>query len=201
MLPKSRCKNTVAPFVLLLLIVLIHSPSISQVSGKAKGPLQVYLSAARVQSNTVLITVRFLGHSKVTDGALILEVSRFRSQGVDTVRLWSGNSDSDRFDLTFSYPLDLPVGKKAYVACTYQGKVTGMKEICTGSRGLSIYNLSDTLLQAYGSYEWLDWTEIDYLIKKKGYEQMSEDEIRAIDPKFWKRIQYVKHGHGRKNKK
>ena len=198
---KSCCKNTIAPIALVLLMVVIHSQSISQVPGKVTGPVQAYLSATRVQSNSVLITVRILGTSKVTNGALILDISKFRSQGIEKIQLWSGNFDTNRFDQTFSYALDLPIGKKAYVACTFKGEVMGLQGISMGSSDLSVYNLPDTLLYAYGGYEWLDWNEIDYLTKKKGYDGKSEDEIRAIDPNFWKRIQYVKHGHGRKPKK
>jgi len=198
---KSCCKNTITPFVLILLAVFIRSQSISQVSGKVKGPLEVKLSAACVHSNSVLFIVRCLGHFKFTEGTLIFEVGSFRSKSVDTLHLWSGNSDTNNFDQTFNYTLRLPEGKKANVAATFQARVTGLENMYAVKGDLCVYQLPDTLLQAEGEYNFLDWVEIDYLIKKKGYDGKSEDEIRAIDPNFWKRIQYVKHGHGRKNKK
>ena len=179
----------------------MHSTSVSQVSSDLIGPMEILVSATRVQKNSALFTIRCVGHSKFTDGTLILRAGRFKSHQVDSVGLWRGNSDTDRFDQSFNYALSLPEGKKANVVVMFQGRVPGVDYMYTTKGDLSVYQLPDTLLQTEGDYNFLDWVEIDYLIKKKGYDGKSEDEIRAIDPNFWKRIQYVKHGHGRKNKK
>ena len=195
MIRNATSKRVMVPFILRLLVMLMCSQVSAQPSDDLIGPLEASVFASLMPPNSVVFTVKCLGHNKFTDGTLSLRINIFRGQHVDTVLLWSGNSDTDSFDRTFNYIFPLAQGKKAYVAAKFSAKVTVVNRIFTLNRDLSIYNLPDTLLQTEGEYNWLDWKEIDYLIKKKGYERMSEDEIRVVDPKFWKRIMEVKHGH------
>lgn len=193
-------KRTIVLFVLAIWMVLMHSESISQVPGCVTGPFEVCLSAGRVGTNAVQLSVRCIGHSRFEGGVLRLGVNVLRNQYTDSVILWSGKPASDSFDRTFNYTLPLAEGKKAHAAATFEGRVFVLNEVITIKRDLFIYSLPDTLLQA-DDYAWLDWVEAAYLMKKNGFEGKSENEIRVIDPKLWKRIMHLRHGYGRKSGK
>ncbi len=173
------------------LCMLIYSV-IAGAQPPANSHLEIESIRGHLRMNSVRVTIHCIADSKFTDGSITCKVGKLQKKAVDTLSLWSGNSDSESFDHTYYYILQLEKGKKGRVEVSFVGHITGMGSRVMSNRAMYAYRLADTLLTGEESYAALDKSEVDYLIRKKGYDQKSEDEIKTLDPDLWNKMQKVK---------
>lgn len=190
----SRALRMIVGLPLLLLFSV--AVFFAQATPTGNSPLRVESIRGNLRMSNVVFTIQCIAEQKFTDGSIICTSSKYGNKKIDTLSLWTGSSDSTNFDRTYHYILQLPNGKRGHVTAVFRGQTEGNSV----SSSLELYacRVVDTLLVDNGSYAALDRPEVDYLIRKKGYEQKSEDEIKALDPDLWKKMQKLKAQGGMK---
>ena len=183
--------KTFVLFAHLILLILIGTQSFAQIYSDLTGPVQATVSASRLSKNSVRFTVTCTSDGKFVDGFVSLSINIYKSKHIDSVLLWKGDSDTEQFKRAFDYTINLPERKKAYVNAIFSSRDSGSNKIVKLEREYYVYNYPDTLFQTAVSYSYLEGLEVDYLIKKRGFENMTIEEINAIDPRFAKWIKKV----------
>jgi hypothetical protein len=187
--------------VVVLLLFLTTTFLFGQSRGAIEEPIQLKVTYHLVKSSSVVFTFLCRSYTKFTDGLLYVATTPYKSAHTDSTVLWQGSSDTSWFERSFQHTVALPVGQKMNVRCFFSGR-DPHNNLYGGGDDIYFSHRPDTLIRSWSnSYDGLEWDELNYDIYKRGYAGMSENEIRQLDCKLWKKIQRVKHGVGRKHRK
>jgi hypothetical protein len=183
-------------FPLILLIQLLYFVGPESVSAQtdtsSNSHMRIAALVGRLRGGMFIYSVRCTADRKLTEGLLRIITAAHGSKTIDTLTFWKGESGADTLDKTGHYSMPFEVGSKFHIEVIFTAHVAGGSGKTTLTRNLYVYRLSDTLLTGEQSYAALDKAEVDHLVKKKGYEGKTDEEIKALDPELWKKMEAIK---------
>ena len=185
-----RCRATLCWQALVALQLVFCGLLYSQPAATGSSPIRVDPLQTLLRKTGLVFTLHCLADQPLTDGVISLSLTKYGSKKPDSLTLWKGACDTAGFDVTEHYAFTFAVGTKAQVSGAFHASVAGTA--AHASSTLYIFRFADTLLVSRESYDALDKAEIDHLIKKKGYENKTEDEIKTLDPELWNKMQKAK---------
>jgi hypothetical protein len=185
-----HCRTIVAA---IFMITLLLSAGAERVAAQAEASPDSHMRIAalvgRLRGGMFIYSVRCTADRKLTEGLLKIITNAHGSKTIDTLAFWKGESEADTLDKTGHYSMPFEVGHKFHVEVIFTAQVAGGSGKTTLTRNLYAYRLADTLLTGEDSYKALDLAEVDHLIKKKGYEGKTEEEIKTLDPALYKKME------------
>ena len=159
---------------------------------------------------SVTLSLRCYSAQKFTAGSIYILVSSDSGATPDSIVLWTGKSDSELFVRSFSHTFPSHDGKKSAVKAVFQCLVTGettayfdKNHVLNGRKFASfqsvveeqwfLLNRLDTVLVDMSSYGDLEYEEVYYELKKGGYENLPDNQLRLLNHELWRRFHKV-HG-------
>jgi hypothetical protein len=186
--------RTIVPAILITTLLL--SAGAERVSAQSQASPDSHMRIAalvgRLRGGMFIYSVRCTADRNLTEGLLRIVTNAYGSKTIDTLTFWKGETEADTLDKTGHYSMPFEVGSKFHVKVIFTAQAAGGSGKTTLTRNLYAYRLSDTLLTGEDSYKALDKAELDHLIKKKGYEGKTEDEIKTLDPDLYKKMEAAK---------
>ncbi len=189
--------------VFIILIFLSGGVSAQDDSG---GPFKIGLSLNSPPGNiSVVLAIQCTSYVGLAQGEISLKLSK------DTVKipgssdhpslqegrivLWSDKSD-EKFTKEFTYEFTLPIGEKAFVDVVFKGTDVKYGRSISVRERLFMHQTAEGIVTSPASFADLSHREIMMEQKQKGYDQLSDKEIKSIDPEFFKKKQDAFHPPG-----
>ena len=173
-------------FIQLVLLISFGTSQVPKLSS-VTAPYGIGVRLSCLTPSSIKISIKCYSAEEFKDGSIYLLLSADSGATPERIVLWTGNSSSDTFQRSFVHNFNSK-GRKSAIKAVFCFYDRGAPLKTFVEEPYFILHLPDTLLTDRNSYAGLEDAEIRYDLEKGGYEKLTDEQLRVVNPPLWRKL-------------